>query len=262
MLAPRELPVKYAVWNHKWGAPFGRPRLGWPLRGTRFDVRRRGPFGFQLNNTTREFEYPWAYEQAVSKGPKLTIVDIGGSLCGLQFVFALEGHTVINVDPGLKAGGLGWDVDINTHRWLSSRFNTTVNIIPESLGNAKIPDKSVDVVLSISSLEHFSEDDLNSTAAVIPKILKDDGRVVMTCDCFLDVCPFTTQLKNQWGTNISICDFLQRGNLSLEKGNRNELVGYSEFKTESVLRNLANYNIGTIYPCMAQCFTATKLRIK
>lgn len=258
MLAPFVIPQKYLDWNSKWGAPYGRKGYGWPLRGTRFDIRRRGPFAWQTNNSTREFEYPWAYDEISSRGPRQTIVDVGASLGGMQFALALMGHTVIAVDPGLKAGGLGWDVDLDMHKWIGKRLNAPVRIISESLANADLGKGVADIVLCVSSLEHFSDQDLAATSATLPSILKDDGLVVMTVDCFLDVVPFTRQPTNRWGRNISIPDFLSQASLELKAGHRNELVGHEEFVPERILSNLSNYHVGQFYPCLAQCFTATK----
>ena len=258
MLAPRELPPNYASWNRRWGAPLGNPGFRWPLRGTRYDVRRRGPFAWQANNSTREFEYPWAYEQIERRPPRQTIVDIGGSLGGMQFVLSAHGHTVITVDPGLKAGGIGWEVDIETHRRLCKWLGVEVSIISESLVNANLPVKFADVILSISSLEHFSERDLESTRRTIPQILKDDGVIVLTVDCFLDLEPFTDAKSNKWGQNISVYEFLECANLQLLSGERSELLGFPEFSCEQILRNLARYHVGKQYPCLAQCLTAKK----
>jgi hypothetical protein len=262
MLAPRVIPPKYAEWNRRWGAPMGRPRYGWPFRGTRFDVRRRGPFAWQGNNSTREFEYPWAFDRIAQKGngkgKNLTVVDIGGSLGGMQFVLAKTGHRVINVDPGLRAGGLGWEVDPVTHQWLCQRLGASVEIVSKTLAEANLPARTADVILSISSLEHFSDDDLWSTAEYIPTLLKDDGLVVMTVDCFLDVQPFTGQPANKWGRNVSIADFLRRAELALSDGIDSELMGFDGFSPERVLSNLSQYYVGSSYPCLAQCFTAGK----
>src|SRR3954451_17219804 len=114
MIARRELPPSYREFNGRWHAPWGAP-VGRRARllGTksRTGMRHRGPFAWQPNNTTREFEFPWAYEQITSLGAGLTVLEIGGGMSGLQFVLARDGHRVINVDPGLKARGRGWEVD-------------------------------------------------------------------------------------------------------------------------------------------------------
>ena len=62
MLGLRSLPPEYAAWNKRWGAPFGFPfgqellhQTDMPLE---IAARLAGPFAFQANNSTREFEYP------------------------------------------------------------------------------------------------------------------------------------------------------------------------------------------------------------
>ena len=69
MLARRELPAHYREFNRKWGAPNGRRLMSVRrLMGRRESLldrfvlepfpQLRGPFGFQDNNTTREFDTP------------------------------------------------------------------------------------------------------------------------------------------------------------------------------------------------------------
>jgi hypothetical protein len=165
---------------------------------------------------------------------------------------------VITIDPGLKAGGLGWEVDLQTHKWLSKRLDAEVEIIPETLARANLPVGCADIVLCISSLEHFSDDDLISTARKLPNVLKPDGIAVMTVDCFLDIYPFTIEQRNMWGRNISVSDFLGEAGLDLRSGNPSELVGFPGFEAQEILRGLPRYHVGRQYPCLAQCFTAVK----
>jgi len=258
MLARRKLPTEYCHWNRKWQAPFGRlPQFGHIMPNSRFNVRRRGPFGWQINNSTREFEYPWAYHAIARRGKGLSIVEIGGSLAGLQFVLAKEGHHVVNVDPGLKAGGLGWSLDEKLHARLCRCLDAPVQLIPNSLIEAGLKPASVDVLLCISALEHFSDDDLHSTAEELPRLLKPGGVVVMTVDLFLDTSPFCDRPSNRFGRNIDLKAFLQSASLQLVEGDPVELYGFDEFSTNNVLRSLAEYHVGRGYPCLAQCLTAT-----
>src|SRR5262245_57660961 len=151
MLARRTLPPEYAAWNREWGAPFGRPGYNWwPLRGTRFDAARRGPFAFLQNNSTREFEYPWAYHELARLGPKRTVVEVGGSVGGLQYVLAAEGHTVINVDPGLAAAGRGWELNPEVHAWLGRCFGAAVTLVPRPIQDSGLADGLADAVLCVS----------------------------------------------------------------------------------------------------------------
>jgi len=251
------MPSSFREWNQRWGAPRGFSGYPWPLRGTRFDVRKRGPFAYQTNNTTREFEYPWVYEQVTQRGTGLTVVDVGGSLAGMQFVLAKAGYRVINVDPGVKAGGLGWDIDLKLHRWLCRRLGADVEMISASLADSGLESATADVVVCVSALEHFSDADLETTASSLQRILKPDGLAVFTVDCFLDVTPFTDLARNDWGRNIAINDFLEQAGLQLESGDPNELHGFPEFRPAEVLKRLSELHVGQHYPCLAQCFTAT-----
>src|SRR5579862_5521991 len=161
MIAPRDLPPAFDAWNHRWHAPFGRRGRVARILGD----RRRGPFAFQANNGTRVFEYPWAYtaianHRAARGGRALTIVELGGSLAGLQWVLAREGHRVINVDPGLEARGVGWDVNAERHRALSRTFDAPVELVPKTLAAAGLADASADALLAISTIEHFAPADL------------------------------------------------------------------------------------------------------
>jgi hypothetical protein len=67
MIASRDIPDDYLLWNRKWGAPFGTrvyillSRLPVLRSVASRMLRLRGYFGFEHNNSTREFEYPWAF---------------------------------------------------------------------------------------------------------------------------------------------------------------------------------------------------------
>src|SRR5438046_146307 len=101
MLAPQRIPSSFETWNRRWGAPRGLERGRWPILRRR-EVQWRaprlvGPFGFQLNNDTRRFEYPWAFH-SVPVEPGMRCLEVGGSLSGFQFVLAWSGAEVVNVD--------------------------------------------------------------------------------------------------------------------------------------------------------------------
>src|SRR5579872_1790599 len=154
MIAPRDLSPAFHAWNQRWHAPFGRRNRVARIFGDRY----RGPFAFQANNGTRVFEYPWAYaaiadHRAARGGRGLTIVELGGSLAGLQWVLAREGHRMINVDPGLDARGVGWDVNAARHRALSRAFGGPVELLPKTLAQAGLGDGIADVLMAISTIE-------------------------------------------------------------------------------------------------------------
>ena len=257
MIARRKLPLEFDAWNARWHAPHGRHG-----RLSRLIPALRGPFGFQANNSTRRVEYPWAYgriaaHRAAVGGRALDVVEIGGSLAGLQWVLSRDGHRVTNVDPGLDARGTGWEVNAERHRALSKRFGAPVTLVPTTLAAAALPDRSVDVLLSVSTIEHFAPDDLDEFAAHAARVLRPDGIVVLTIDLFLNVAPFCAATSNEYGTNVDVSALLTRAGLTLREGVRAELYGFPEFNTASILERLADYTIGS-YPALAQCLVAAR----
>ncbi len=259
MLARRILPEEFERWNHKWHAPFGcRRRLFKWIRGTKFGTRQQGPFAWQSNNSTREFEYPWAHKAISSLGSGKTIVEIGGGLSGLQFVLGAEGNRIINVDPGLAAAGKGWAVDQQVHARLQECFNARVELYECTIQNSNLPDEFADVVYCISALEHFSTEDLDAVATHGHRILKRGGHAVFTIDLFLDTEPFCSSKKNRYGRNIDVYRFLESAKLTLVEGVREELNGFPEFTCDGVLSRLSDLHVGIGYPCLAQCLVARK----
>ena len=259
MLAPKVLPEDFARWNRTWNAPYGR-RIKVPTRfkHAKFTIRHRGPFAWQPNSTTRAFEYPWAYQQITKHGSHLKVVEIGGGLSGLQFVLARDGHHVTNVDPGLAAKGRGWRLDPQFHRRLCESFGANVELAPTTLDNAGIPEGTVDIVLSVSVLEHLTDDEIDEVVARVSRLLKAGGLLVLTIDLFLDVAPFCSSERNKWGRNVDVHSLLQRGGLELKFGNPSELAGFPEFSPELIMRRLSEFMMGVAYPVLTQCVVAGK----
>lgn len=260
MIAPRDLPVEFYAWNRNQHAPFGRRNRLSRLLGDRY----RGPFAFQANNGTRVYEYPWAYtainaHRAARGGRPLSIIELGGSLAGLQWVLAREGHRVVNIDPGLSARGVGWDVNADRHRALSRTFGAAVELVPRTLAEANLQDGIADVLLCISTIEHFAPPDLAEFAAHAARIVKPDGVVILTIDLFLDLAPFSSVERHQYGTNVDVRRLLSDAKLELVQGNPKELHGYPEFTSERVLAGLAGYLVGQPYPALAQCLIARRV---
>ena len=134
-----------------------------------------GRYAWQSNNSTRAFEYPWAHEEIQGLGHNLVIADVGASLAGLQFTLANEGHEVHAVDPGLNATGVGWEVDLTFHELLAKTYRAPVQLHPTSFQDAGFADDSLDVVLSVSTIEHFGQVDLASFAQAARRALKPGG---------------------------------------------------------------------------------------
>ncbi len=261
MLASRDLPPAYAKWNRQHRAPHGRPLtpITYRLRfqkPSRASVKHRGAFAWQPNNTTRAFEYPWAIEQIGRLGRGLTIADIGGGLAGMQFALARDGYEVLNVDPGMQATGVGFDLDPRTHARLSAWLDAPVTLIAEPLQTAGLAPGSVDVVLAVSTIEHFSPADLAGFASSLRPVLAPGGHVVLTIDLFLDLSPFTSKPKNVYGTNIDVAALIRDCGLRLVVGQPQRLNGFREFDPDEVLRALPDLLVGEGWPTLTQLVVA------
>lgn len=258
MLAREPLSPAYKGWNTQHGAPGGTPigralRYGMPrfVPVQTWAVSRFGSFSFQKNNDTRRWEYPWIHEMIGDvKGKR--ILDIGGSLAGMQFILADEGGLVTNLDPGLGSAGLGWKVDHRSLDNMTKATGTKVDLIPKTFADAQLAPQSYDVALSISTIEHIPEPELRSLFDDIGDVLAPGGRFVMTVDLFLDLIPFTTQATNHWGTNVDMWDLVKRSGLDLAVGVPEELYGHPDFDVAHVADNLSEYIVGNDYPTLVQ----------
>jgi hypothetical protein len=264
MLAPRRLPPHFERWNRQQKLDFALSLYGIALRRTgvvrilalRPRVARLcGPFLWQPNSATRLFEYPWAHQTIASLGRTLRVVEVGGGLSGMQWVLASDGHQVINVDPGLAAAGKGWSLNPNLHHRLSSAFGGAVDLRPATIGAAGIPDHSVDVLLSISTLEHMTREDVTEFCRHARRVIRDDGLAIISIDLFLDLAPFTNKASNRYGRNVDVRGLLDDAGLELAAGTPSELFGFPAFATEAIQAHAGDYLRGR-YPAFAQCLVA------
>jgi hypothetical protein len=221
--------------------------------------RLRGPFGFQDNNTTREFEYPWAY-YATEIRQGMRAVEIGGGLGGFQFVLAHAGLEVVNVDPGLAANGRGWPVDMDSMARLNRAFGTHVHLQHCFLEEATIDRESVDRVFCISVLEHIPEDELDGLMRRCWSLMKPGSLFVATIDLFLNTKPFCQCDGNEFGANISVRRIVQAAPFELVHGEPRELYGFPDFCCDSVLSKSHLLLLGQ-YPAFVQTVVLRKLTV-
>lgn len=262
MIARKALSSEFVAWNRHWGAPFGRdpwwrdrlPRSG---RRTLAAMRALGPFAFQRNNTTRAFEYPWAFF-AVGPEPGLRVLEIGGGLSGLQFVLSACGARVVNVDPGEVSTGKGWSLDPDQFDRLNRAFRSEVELRKCTLDAAHLPDAGFDRVVSISALEHVSERELPILMKEIGRVLRPGGLLVLTVDLFLDLAPFSDRLENRYGRNLSIPYIVAASQLELAAGERSELNGFVEFEPRTILAKLPELLYGAGWPAVTQALVLRK----
>lgn len=266
VIGPRDLSPALEAFNTKWAAPYGRVaktrhRLvdaAARLSGSRvLRARALGPFGFQPgNNATRVFEYPWA-ALAVPVEAGEIVVDIGGSLGGLQFVLAKEGASVINVDPS-DAAAMGWPLDQETFADMNRAFGTTVELRKRFLADAGIESESVDNVYCISTIEHIPQAEIASLMKEIRRILRIGGHAILTVDLFYDLTPFTDRSANVHGTNIDIAALIGASGMTLVQGDRAQLNGYPEFDPRVVLSQAQDHVQGHLAVNTAQAFVLRK----
>jgi SAM-dependent methyltransferase len=176
-------------------------------------------------------------------------------MSGLQFVLARSGQHVINVDPGLGADGRGWEVHAAFHRRLQDAFEAPVDLREATIADASVRDASVDVLLSVSTIEHFTESDLEELGDHARRVLRPGGHAVLTIDLFLDLAPFTGRERNEWGTNVDIRALLERTGLELVEGERSELLGFESFDPQDVQSRLTELLTGS-YASLVQCVVA------
>jgi SAM-dependent methyltransferase len=263
LLAPAQLPASAHEFNRRHGAPFGRRGHVWFTRArdhSRLAARLAGPYAWQPNNSTRRFEYPWVYEQVRACGDGLVVADVGASLAGMQFTLASEGYQVHAVDPAMAATGRGWELDPAFHAFLCRAYDAPVTLHPTTLDGAGLPEASVDVLLSVSTLEHFGSGDFAAFAESARRVLKPGAAVVLTVDLFLDLAPFTDRAQNQYGINVDVARLLDDLDCDLAVGSQAELHGFPEFDPRRVQADLSDYLLGEGYPAMAQCVVGRRRR--
>jgi SAM-dependent methyltransferase len=259
MLALSAMPERYVQWNNRHGAPFGRPigrRANWDFWNRRRNAEQlRGPFSIQGNSTTREFEYPWAFESGQLKAG-MQVVELGGGLSGFQFIVDKAGCGVVNVDPGMEVKG--WSCDLASIERLNRLFGTQVELRNSTIENAGLGESTVDRVFSISVMEHLTNKEIVSGMEHVYRCLKPGGLFILTVDLFLNLSPFCSRLSNEFGQNQNIRWLTELENWELVMGNQKELYGFDCFDTDAIVSNLEGYLIGRYYPAMAQCFVLKK----
>jgi SAM-dependent methyltransferase len=258
------LPTEYVEFNTKWGVP-----SGWPASRTvpawhRLAEPRGeyGPFAFQIASGTRVYEYPWTFFNA-DLAPGSRVLDVGGCVGGLQYVLALEGHDVVNVDPfedgaGLPTGSARHPITPDLHARLNEAFGTEVELVEKRIQEADLPEASFDRAVCVSVLEHLGQEAAQDAAAEVGRLLKPGGLFALTVDLFLDLEPFGVLKTNCYGTNIDVSALVASSGLELVSGDKRELFGYPEFDGARVVTLLPELLIAERYPVMTQTLLLRK----
>ncbi|AFZ23241.1 methyltransferase family protein [Cylindrospermum stagnale PCC 7417] len=271
MLAPKNIPSEYTAWNQKQKAPVGanwwyeyvnsqkpgnnfiwRNRYKWPS----FIIKKIGPFGFQVNSLSRIFEYPWCF-LATPLQPGMRVVEVGAGASGFQFALAQAGLDVTSVDPLINPSeSVDWIFSKDDFYHLNQSFGGKVKFIQDFLQNAKLESNQYDRVFSVSAIEHIPSQEIGSLVKEIGRILKPGGLFLATIDLFLDCYPFTNQVSNQYGSNISISSLVEESGLKLKIGNPSELYGYPEFDYNLILNRLDEFLV--VNKVLTQCIVLEK----
>jgi len=258
MLAPRGIPQDYSQWNEANGSPFGHqiyiPRWKRRFMSEENIERLRGPFAVQMNNSIRQFEYPWAFDVAALR-PKMRVLEIGGGLAGFQFVLDQFGCQVVNVDPGMAKEG--WPCDKNSMAKLNRRFGTQVELRNTTVDNAELTDASFDRVFCISVIEHLPSRDAENIMQQAHRCLKPGGLFVITCDLFLNLTPFSSRRQNEFGVNQDVKSLVNETIWELVVGDRKCIYAFPEFDPDFIMANLETFMVG-VYPALAQCLVLRK----
>ncbi|MGH6990920.1 MAG: class I SAM-dependent methyltransferase, partial [Stellaceae bacterium] len=149
-------------------------------------------FGFYTRHFPRSLEYPWIAGQLEGDLAGTTIVDIGTGLCPLPPFLARRGATVHCLDshPVIRTP------ETRTH-WNEWGFFDYSALNPRLHSHhiealAFQPPAAVDVVYSVSVIEHMPRRVWEATLAAAAAWLKPDGRLLLT----LDLVPGTDLLWN------------------------------------------------------------------
>jgi len=264
VIGRRALLEEYAEFNTKWGVPNGWPASRSVTVQQRLDEPKAeyGPFGYQIASGTRVFEYPWTFF-AADTFPGARVLDVGGCVGGLQFVLAMEGCEVVNVDPwdegaGWPAGSARYVMTPDTHDKLNKVLGTNVELVLKPVQDAGLEDNSFDRVVCVSVLEHLGQVEAQNAAAHIGRMLKPGGLFATTVDLFLDLEPFGVLKSNCYGTNVEVSGLVAASGLELVSGDKRELFGYPEFDRDWIVSQLDEIMVAPRYPVVSQAIVLRK----
>jgi SAM-dependent methyltransferase len=265
VIGRRALPAGYAEFNARWGIPFGLSGAAQVPLTKRLDEPKAeyGPFAYQIASGTRVFEYPWVFHAAQVE-PGCRVLDVGGCVGGLQFVFALEGCRVVNVDPfeegtvGFPAGSGHYTLGPDAHDRLNQAFGTDVDLVQKRIRDCGLPGGSFDRVVCVSVIEHLDLDDAKDLVQNAARLLAPGGLFVATVDLFLDLKPFGVLSRNFFGTNVDVAAIVVDSGLELVVGDRRELFGFPEFDRDRVVEHLDELLVSWRDPVASQALVLRK----
>jgi ubiquinone/menaquinone biosynthesis C-methylase UbiE len=167
-------------------------------------------------------------------------------------VLAQEGMSVTNVDPGEA----GFTV---RRRWVDAAnavFDTAVRLYESRLQDVPLADQSFDAVVCISTLEHISLNEIMRILSHVRRVLRRDGRFILTVDLFPNLFPFTRREYNEFGTNVPVWRMLTTNGFDIVAGEPTECFSAPGFEPVEILSRLEEFAVGEDYPAMVDTLVA------
>ncbi|GAB2953732.1 class I SAM-dependent methyltransferase [Nonomuraea fastidiosa] len=248
MIGRSPLPQEYLEWNRTWGAPYGRGRSALVSLRERLrapDAEAYGPFAFQPERGLKTFQYPWAYFTAAPR-PGMRAMLSGAGLGGLQFVLAMEGLDVVNVDPTVTGPA------VEAHARLNEAFGTDVRLINDLRETGELPEGSFERVFLLSALDHLDRDTGRAVLSYAAGLLAPGGLCLLTSDLLLHLRPFGVLDGGEAERNIDLYELTKDVGLEMSHGDPRELNGFPEYDPAHVVQALPELYVGPYYPSVSQ----------
>lgn len=131
-----------------------------------------------LRTWSRVVEYPYSYhhvKRVLSDRTSANVLDFGSGVTFFPFEIAkLDAKvTCIDIDPIVK-------IDIVKARSVFGLSEENIDCILNQSDKLALPDRSQDVIYSVSVLEHMEH--AEAVIAEFARVLKDDGELILTFD--------------------------------------------------------------------------------
>ncbi|MET8005443.1 class I SAM-dependent methyltransferase [Nonomuraea glycinis] len=249
MIGRSPLPPEYLEWNRTWGCPYGRGRAAMVSLRERLrapDAEAYGPFAFQPERGLKTFQYPWAYFTADPQ-PGMRALISGAGLGGLQFVLAMEGVDVVNVDPTVAGGST-----VEAHARLNDAYGTDVRLIGDLSEAAELPAGSFDRVFLLSTLDNLGRDAGRAVLSNAADLLAPGGLCLLTSDLLLHLRPFGVLAGGDAERNVDLYELTKEVGLEMSYGDPRELNGFPEFDPVHVVQALPEIYVGPYYSSASQ----------
>lgn len=189
---------------------------------------------YEANSRTRNWEYPWVINQIqdymrkkrVSSYKDLSIIDIGAANSCLQFYYAQKGVDYTNVDLS----------ENSFDKTIAKGLGVSVKYIVSPFEKIKT-DRTYDLVLCVSMMEHAKRGNEKKILEKTSKILKSKSRAIFTLDWFFD---YKIGESCLWGHNPDcrkLINIAEKFGLKLIVGDKHYLSGYSEFNEKDIKKD-------------------------